>query len=93
MFIKSACTTAALIFAAAPLWADTTTPLTYEQFEAAVPHTDLETCPDALAQEDVFCRATMRHEEIHVFAFHNEGENLFAGFKSYPADGLSALLK
>ncbi len=93
MPFKSACSIAALILAAFPALADTAALLTYEQFEAAVPHVDLETCPDALAQEDVFCRATLRHEEIHVFAFDNDGENLFAGFKSYPADGLTALLR
>ena len=93
MPFKSACAIAALMLAASPLLADTAVPLTYEQFEAAVPHVDLETCPDALAQENVFCRATLRHDEIHVFAFSNDGENLFAGFKSYPADGLVALLR
>ncbi|HEY9039381.1 MAG TPA: hypothetical protein VIN05_10630 [Roseovarius sp.] len=93
MPFKSACAIAALMLAASPALADTAAPLTYEQFEAAVPHIDLETCPDALAQENVFCRATLRHDEIHVFAFSNDGENLFTGFKSYPADGLVALLR
>ena len=42
--------------------------LTYEMFEAAVPHIDLESCPTDLAQQDTFCRASIHHEEIHVFA-------------------------
>ncbi|WP_113912743.1 hypothetical protein [Roseovarius dicentrarchi] len=93
MHIKPLVADTALIFAASPIWADTAAPLTYEQFEAAVPHSDLETCPEALAQDNVFCRATLRHEEIHVFAFSEDGDQVFVGFKTYPADGLGALLK
>ncbi|QYX58334.1 hypothetical protein K1T73_08250 [Roseovarius sp. SCSIO 43702] len=67
--------------------------LTYDQFEVAVPHLDLETCPDALAAEDVFCRATLNHDEIHVFVFERGGDNALVGFGSFPAEGLDALLK
>ncbi|MCQ0092778.1 hypothetical protein [Roseovarius sp. M141] len=93
MFLKTICAIGALILAVSPSWAGTAAPLTYEQFEAAVPHLDLDSCPDALAQKNVFCRATLRHDDIHVFAFSNDGENLFVGFKSYTADGLAALLQ
>ncbi|MDO5757495.1 MAG: hypothetical protein Q4P24_08265 [Rhodobacterales bacterium] len=92
MPFKPLCAAAALLFATAPAWAETAAPLTYEQFEASVPHLDLEECPDTLAKEGVFCRATLRHDEIHVFVFSDEGDQVFVGFKSYPAEGLSALL-
>ncbi len=94
MKLTTLCTTAAMTLAAAPLWADATpATMTYEQFEAAVPHMDLENCPEALAQENVFCRATLQHEEIHVFVFSQDGDSPFVGFKTYPADGMAALLK
>jgi hypothetical protein len=82
----------ALALLAPPLLADDAAPLTYAQFEAAVPHLDLENCPPSMAQEGVFCRATLRHDEIHVFSFREDGEQPMTGFKSYSAEGLSALL-
>lgn len=93
MFIKTASAATALFFAASALWADPSATLIYDQFEAAVPHLDLESCPTSMAQDDVFCRATLRHDEIHVFVFSTEGDNPFVGFKSFPADGISALLE
>ena len=33
--------------------------LTYEMFEAAVPHADLAECPAGLARDDSFCRLTL----------------------------------
>ncbi len=67
-------------------------PMTYEVFEAAVPHFDLDTCPAELDGADVFCRATFQNEEIHVFAFSENDSNPMTGFASYPADGLITLL-
>ncbi len=67
-------------------------PLTYEMFEAAVPHIDLETCPADLAKQDTFCRASILHEEIHVFAFSLDGDSPLVGFKSYEASGVETLL-
>lgn len=66
--------------------------LTYEMFEASVPHIDLETCPADLAQQDTFCRASIHHEEIHVFAFSLDGDSPLVGFKSYEASGVETLL-
>ncbi|MEP4035890.1 hypothetical protein [Pseudophaeobacter sp.] len=66
-------------------------PFTYETFETAVPHIDLEACPAALPQVDSFCRATVHHEEIHVFAFSYEGDSPMVGFASYSAEGLDTL--
>jgi hypothetical protein len=67
-------------------------PVSSEVFEAAVAHTDLDSCPADLAQEAVFCRATLAHEEVHVFGFSTEGESLLAGFASYDATDLPKLL-
>lgn len=83
----------ALAGATAVLAEPTPMPLTYAQFEAAVVHVDLESCPEQLRQAGTFCRATLNHDEIHVFAFSKEGDSPMTGFTSYPADTLGALLK
>lgn len=67
-------------------------PLTYEQFEVAVPHMDLEACPQSLAQPETFCRATLQHEEIHVFVFSETNDSPMVGFASFSADKLGSLL-
>lgn len=67
-------------------------PMTYEMFEAAVPHIDLDSCPADLMHQDRFCRASIHHEEIHVFAFSLNGESPLVGFKSYDAEGVESLL-
>ncbi|MDA5094491.1 hypothetical protein O2N63_10375 [Aliiroseovarius sp. KMU-50] len=67
-------------------------PFTYEQFEASVSHLDLEQCPSALPQENTFCRASIHHEEFHVFAFSYDGDSPLVGFKTYEAEGLEAIL-
>lgn len=85
--------TAVLIgFAASSGHAGDSTTLTYEMFEAAVPHIDLEACPPDLAQQDIFCRASIHHEEIHVFAFSLDDDSPLVGFKSYSAEGVESLL-
>ena len=86
-----------LIFALSPFAAFADTPsgfaLTYEAFEAAVPHLDLETCPGALAAEDRFCRITIGHDALHVFAFSYAGDSPLVGFQSWPSENLGSLLK
>ena len=84
---------ATALFATPALAGSQTTSLTYEQFEVAVPHLDLAHCPEALTTEGVFCRATLNHDEIHVFAFSEDGDLPMVGFASFPAEGLDALLK
>lgn len=71
---------------------DAPNPLTYTQFEAAIPHIDLETCPEQLAGDDTFCRVTINHDEIHVFAFSLDGDSPMTGFASYPANDLHGVL-
>ncbi|MFX0544646.1 hypothetical protein ACEWPL_003785 [Roseovarius sp. S1116L3] len=92
MTFKAVLAASALALTATPLFAENSGRLTYDQFELAVPHMDLATCPPSMEQEDSFCRATLRHDEIHVFAFRNEGDQPMTGFKSFPAEGLSTLL-
>ena len=92
MIGKTTLAACALTLLAPPLLADDAAPLTYAQFEAAVPHLDLERCPSSMAQAGMFCRATLRHDEIHVFSFREDGEQPMTGFKSFPAERVAALL-
>ena len=86
--------TAALVLTlSAPAFADpAATPLLYEQFENSVAHVDLETCPAPLPVADTFCRATLKHEEVHVFAFSENGDSPMVGFASFELSGLETLL-
>ena len=57
--------------------------LTYEVFEASVPHVDLENCPAEFDSDANFCRMTLNAEMAHVFVFsHAETQPLLA-VKSY----------
>jgi hypothetical protein len=67
--------------------------LTYEEFETAVAHSDLETCPAEMqTQEASFCRVTLKDEELHVFQFSEDADQPLLAVRSYPAEGLEALL-
>lgn len=68
-------------------------PLAYDQFEAAVPHLDLERCPDGLPQEGSFCRATINHHEVHVFTFSEDGDFPLIAFKTYAISEVKSLLE
>ena len=57
--------------------------MTYELFETAVPHVDLERCPLEFDGEANFCRMTLAEGRAHVFVFsHGEDQPLLA-IKSY----------
>ena len=56
--------------------------LSYETFETAVPHTDLEECPASMQVEDAFCRASVVAEVATIFAFSYEDSCIIAS-KSY----------
>ncbi len=77
---------------AAPSFAEQQLPLTYDVFETAIPHVDLEKCPAELPQSDSFCRATLKHDEIHVFAFSENGDNAMVGFATFPFAPLASQL-
>jgi hypothetical protein len=61
-------------------------PFTYADFEAAVNHINLAECPEGLAEGDIFCRASMAHDALHVWVFSNEGEMPFVSVQSYYED-------
>lgn len=68
-------------------------PLTYDIFEGAVAHLDLETCPTGLPQEGSFCRAAILHDTVHVFAFSQAGDSPMIGYAAYDAPDLGANLQ
>lgn len=61
-------------------------PFTYADFEAAVPHIDLETCPEGLAEGDVFCRISMNNDALHVFVFETGGDQHFVSVHTFHED-------
>lgn len=72
--------------------------LSYEIFEASVPHIDLAACPEGLevagvAADDLFCRATVHEDGFHVFVFTYSGDSPAIAFRSYPVEGVETLLK
>ncbi len=81
--------TIACILASTAAAEQATVPMDYELFETAVAHTDLETCPSSLRKSGVFCRATLHHDEVHVFAFSEEGDQVLVGFASYPFEDVA----
>jgi hypothetical protein len=57
--------------------------LTYEVFERAIDHVDLEGCPAMFDPDAVFCRMTLAADMAHVFAFSYEGDQRLLAVKSY----------
>lgn len=48
--------------------------MNYEVFENTVPHADLETCPEEYADQAVFCRLTMAHDQLNIIVFSEDGD-------------------
>ena len=67
-------------------------PLTYADFEAAVPHIDLPVCPVPLAAPDRFCRMTTHADQLNVFVFSEDGDQPLVALRSWPADLLVGLM-
>lgn len=60
--------------------------LVYNDFEIAVPHLDLDACPVEMAEaagQPVFCRVTLGHDSLHVFAFAEDGDRPFVAMRTY----------
>lgn len=57
--------------------------LTYEVFEAAIAHVDLESCPAEFDSEANFCRMTLNAEMAHVFVFSHSDTQPLLAVKSY----------
>ena len=58
----------------------------YADFEVAVPHLDLAGCPAEMAAElaePAFCRVTLGHDSLHVFAFAEAGDQPFLALRTY----------
>lgn len=75
----------ALLLAPATLAAE---PYSYADFEASVPHIDLQTCPDGLAEglSDAFCRVTMNNDALHIYVFEAGGIQEFVAVHSFYED-------
>ncbi|MEO1495203.1 MAG: hypothetical protein AAFV19_23920 [Pseudomonadota bacterium] len=63
-------------------------PLSYEQFEVGVPHTDMETCPESMAQEGTYCRLSLVAETVTIFAFA-ESNDCIVATKTYADEDFS----
>lgn len=59
---------------------------TYADFEAAVPHIDLDECPVGLAEGDAFCRISMNNDALHIFVFESAGDQHFVAVHSFFED-------
>lgn len=79
----------AAVALAAPVVAQDAAPFLYEQFEGAVPHIDMDNCPPALAEGDVFCRITLNSDALHVFVFQSHGDRAFVTVRTYHEDEFS----
>ena len=75
---------AALLAAPADAEPPRACPLTYAQFEAAVPHLDLDRCPAALAGPGRFRRATVSQAALHVFVFTTGGAECLQQTRAVP---------
>ncbi len=78
--------TAAALLLAAPALAHDHAAFSYTDFEVSIPHIDLETCPEGLAEGDVFCRITMNGDALHIFVFEEEGDRNFVSVHTYYED-------
>lgn len=71
---------------AAPVAAQDMPAFLYDQFEIAVPHIDLDTCPPQLAAPGQFCRLTLNNDALHVFAFREDGDRPLVAVQSFYED-------
>lgn len=46
--------------------------LSYDVYEASVPHTDMEECPESMVSEGRFCRLSVVAEVATIFSFDEE---------------------
>lgn len=63
--------------------------MTYETFEATIPHGDLPECPKPMAQEGRFCRVILHNESLQVFAFSEDGDQPLQAVLAYPLDQIT----
>ena len=70
-----------------------TCPMTSAQFEAAVPHIEVEECPKHALGRQVFCRASAGGDFVHVFFFDMKGEQCLLKLQSYDEDAFELEIK
>ncbi len=59
----------------------------YADFEAAVPHTDMDECPAGMTEGDAFCRISMNNDALYMFVFDYWGDQHFVAVCSFLQDG------
>lgn len=70
-----------------------TCPMTYAQFEAAVPHIDVEECPKHSLGQKAFCRASAGGDLVHVFFFDTNAEQCLLKLQSYGEEAFELQIK
>lgn len=68
-------------------------PMSYQTFETAVPHIDLEACPKGSTHKNAFCRASTGGDQVHIFFFANDDKQCLLEVKSYDEESFSFELK
>ena len=68
-------------------------PMTYAQFEAAVPHVDVEACPKNSLGGKPFCRASAGGDQVHVFFFAEDGDQCLLKLQSFDEDAFELTIK
>jgi hypothetical protein len=91
--MRSIVLAAAFALAAPALAQQPACPLPYKVFETAVPHLDVETCPASVDGKGAFCRVTLGHDAIHVFAFAENGDQCLRSVTSFESGKFSLNFK
>ncbi|MDJ0947777.1 MAG: hypothetical protein QNJ94_02555 [Alphaproteobacteria bacterium] len=61
--------------------------VSYHEFEEAVPHVDIDTCPEAvLAKDKGFCRMTINGDSVVVYHFRHGDQSCLVAVKRYSWD-------
>ncbi len=91
-YVLAICVSLSMLPAAPPASAHDCV-LKYETFEYAVPHIDLEKCPEAEMAKVAFCRASVGAEQVHLFYFENGGDQCLLKVRSFEEGRYSFDLK
>jgi len=60
--------------------------MSYETFEAAIAHVELDECPDPKLRDQAFCRTSLGRGALHVFYFNLDGDQCLLKVVSYEED-------
>lgn len=67
--------------------------LTYEVFESAVAHLDIDHCPDKSFKDQAFCRVVVGGNQAHVFYFSSNDGQCLLKVESFNDDELDLKFK